>query len=88
MALQKNLTLTNNFDEQSEIDCYIRVAETLCSKTQCIAKFDVLRNNTDQVLEKRDHLFALDVTSDAKNVWEQAYNALKLIDEFSDAEDC
>jgi hypothetical protein len=88
MALRKTLSLTNNFGDQSQIDCYIRVVETLCSKNQCVAKFDLLRNGTDQILEKRDHLFQMDVAPDAKNIWEQAYQSLKLVAEFAGAQDC
>jgi hypothetical protein len=88
MALRKTLTLTNNFGDQSQIDCYIRVVETLCSKEQCVAKFDLLRNGTDKILEKRDHLFEMNVAPEAKNVWEQAYVSLKLVTEFANAQDC
>jgi hypothetical protein len=88
MALRKTLSLTNNFGDQSQIDCYIRVVEISCSKTQCVAKFNLLRNGTDKVLEKRDHLFEMNVTPEAKNIWEQAYTSLKLVTEFAGAQDC
>lgn len=88
MALQKTLSLTNSFGEQSEIDCYIRVVEVSCSKTQGSAKVNLLRSGTEKVLEQRDYLFEVDVAPEAKNVWEQVYEHLKTLPEFEGAVDC
>ena len=88
MALKKTLSLTNNFGEQSEFDCYIRVVEVSCAKTQGVAKVDLVKDGTDKVLKREDHLFEVDPSPDAKNIWEQAYTHLKTLARFDGAVDC
>jgi hypothetical protein len=88
MALKKSMLLTNNFGEQSQIDCYIRVTEVSCSKLHGVVKITLLRAGTERVLESRDSLFNVSVAPGALNIWGQAYEHLKTLPEYVDATDC
>jgi len=88
MALQKTLSLTNSFGETSEFDCYIRVVEVRCAKLSGVAKIDVLKNGTEQVLETRETLFEIDPDPSSANVWVQAYTHLKTLPQYEGAIDC
>lgn len=88
MALSKTLSLTNNFGQQSSLDCYIKVNEVRSSKTNAVANYSIMSNDKSKVYESNDIVFNSDVALDAPNIWTQAYQALKNTDMFKDAVDC
>ena len=88
MALQKTLSLVNNFGETSEFSCYIRLVEVRCAKETGVAKINLLKNGTEQVLESREHLFDVDPGPNAVNIWAQAYAHLKELPEYEGCIDC
>ena len=88
MALQKTLSLANNFGETSEFDCYVRVVEVRCAKQNGVVKINLLKNGTEQVLESREHLFDVDPAPESANVWTQAYTHLKTLPQYDGAVDC
>ena len=88
MALNKTLFLVNNFGEESEFNCYIRVVEVRCSKLTGVVKINLLKNGTEQVLESREHLFDVDPSPNAVNIWAQAYACLKELPEYEGCIDC
>jgi hypothetical protein len=88
MALKKSMSLTNNFGDQTQIDCYVRATEVNCSKLHGVVKIALLRDGTERVLENRDILFDVSVAPGAKNIWEQAYDHLKTLPEYAGATDC
>ena len=88
MALKKTMSLTNNFGEQSLIDCYIKVSLVNTSKTSGVIRLDLIKDETQIVIDSRDVLFEPDMQDGAPNVWAQAYLFVKTLPEFADAVDC
>jgi hypothetical protein len=88
MALQKVLSLANNFGEQSQIDCYIRVVEVSTAKSQGVVKLDIMRADQTRILEKRDMVFVPNLEPGAQHPWAQAYEHLKTLPEYAGAIDC
>jgi hypothetical protein len=87
MALQKTISLTDNFGiEVSFSDAYIRVDQLEGSKDS-ISIFVVTRDKQGgRVLATRHHDFQPDLDGD--NFIKQAYEHLKALPEFADAIDC
>jgi hypothetical protein len=88
MALSKVLHLTNNFGDLTDVDCYIRVSEVRAAKTQAVAEVDILKADKSRVIEKRDYIFQPDLSESSANMWKQAYDHLKTVQEFTGSVDC
>jgi hypothetical protein len=86
MALQKNLTLENNFDEQSMFpNAYIKVQSVNGNKERMTAVVVTHKEKNGFCLTSKSYNFVPDLNS---NFIEQAYNHLKTLPEFSGAMDC
>jgi hypothetical protein len=88
VALQKIMTLENNFGEQSTFDCYIKISEMICTKQNAIIKLEISKKDRTKVLAEKDFSFVLRLEESAKNPWSQGYAFLKTLDEFSGSLDC
>lgn len=87
MALQKNLTLVNNFGEDSVFkNAYIRVVEVSATKRSCNATLHFCKEKDGVVLQTKQYAF--DVNLDGGNFIKQAYDYLKTSPDFADAIDC
>jgi hypothetical protein len=86
MALQKNLTLENNFDEQSMFpNAYIKVQSVSGNKERMTAVVVMHKEKDGFCLRSKSYNFVPDLSS---NFIAQAYNHLKTLPEFSGAMDC
>jgi len=88
VALQKILSLENNFGEQSTFDCYIKISEMICTKQSAIIKVEISKKDRSRVLSEKDFSFVQSLEETAKNSWSQGYAFLKTLDEFSGSLDC
>jgi hypothetical protein len=88
MALEKDISLKNNFSENSFFkNAYIQVAEVSGTKKLIDAKIFIKKQDQVNVLEQRTISFVPSVEDDSKNFIKQAYEHLKTMDEFSNARD-
>ena len=89
MALQKNITLKNNFNEESVIkNAYIQIYEVSGGKLNLNVKYFIKQENKVNVVEKRSFDFLPSVENNSANFIAQAYNYLKTLPEFAGAVDC
>lgn len=88
MALVKKLVLTDNFGGQTAYDCYVRIVEVRSSKTNAVAKYNIMSADQVKVYESKDIDFETSVALDSPNIWTQAYRALKALPMFENAMDC
>jgi hypothetical protein len=87
MALSKNLTLVNNFGEDSVFsNAYVRVAQVTGTKRSCNAWVQVCKSSDGPVLQTNEYSF--DVNMDGGNFIKQSYDYLKTLPEFAGAVDC
>lgn len=87
MALSKNLTLMNNFNEESVFkNAYIRVVEVSATKRSCNATLHFCKEANGTVLQTKQYAF--DVNLDGGNFIKQAYEYLKTHPDFVGAVDC
>ncbi len=87
MALSKNLTLVNNFGEDSVFNnAYVRVAQVTGTKRSCNAWVQVCKSADGPVLQTNEYLF--DANMDGGNFIKQTYDYLKTLPEFDGAVDC
>ena len=87
MALQKNISLKDNFDITVDFkDAYIKVTSLEGDKESMVATVDTSDKSGGQVLERKAYEFAPQL--DGGNIIAQAYEHLKTLPEFSDATDC
>ena len=88
MALQKSLTLTDNFGEEIQFpNAYIRVETVTATKTQATAEVVICKNAGDKQLSNKFYSFQANLDSGANHI-KQAYQFLKTLPEFSGATDC
>lgn len=86
MALEKNITLKNNFSEDSFFEnAYIQVAEISGTKKLINALVFIKKQDRVNVLDQRTVSFVPSVSNNSYNFIKQAYEHLKTMDEFSDA---
>jgi len=87
MALTKNITLKNNFDEDSIFgNAYIKVTKIYGGKENIIATVGIFKQKDGELLIEKHHNVA--VLLDGKNFIAQAYDHLKTLPEFSGSIDC
>jgi hypothetical protein len=88
MALEKDITLKNNFSEDSFFEsAYIQVAEISGTKKLINAVIFIKKQDRVNVLEQRVVSFVPSVSNTSQNFIKQAYEHLKTMDEFSNALD-
>lgn len=92
MALKKTLTLVSNFGDEVAKECYIRVVEVRTAKTMggfAVEFLDAakLEDNIRQLYDRKDYSFYPTVGVKDANIWAQAYEHLKTLDEYAGAED-
>jgi hypothetical protein len=86
MALQKNLTLENNFDEESMFpNAYIKVQSVTGNKERMTAVVVMHKEKDGFSLKSKSYEFVPDLNS---NFIAQAYSHLKTLPEFAGAVDC
>lgn len=89
MALQKNMTLKNNFNEESVIkNAYIQIYEVSGGKLNLNVKYFIKQENKVNVVDRRSFNFSPSVENNSANFIAQAYNHLKTLPEFAGAVDC
>lgn len=88
MALRKQLNLNSNLGEVSSVDCYIRLKNVFTDKVSGTLQYDILRDNSDFVIETRQAYFEPDMSIRYANIWTQGYEHLKTLPEFAGAIDC
>lgn len=87
MALSKKLTLKNNFNEDSIFNAaYIKVETYSGNKSQMLFDVNIYDKKEGQLLKKLSFTFAPNM--DAGNFIAQAYQHLKTLSDFADANDC
>jgi len=88
MALQKTMTLVNNFGTTSILqDCYVVVTSVAGDKSNIIANVGIYEDQTKQRLYKsEEYTFVPDM--DGGNFIQQSYLYLKTTESFSGATDC
>ena len=87
MAIQKSLTLTSNLGDEVTVPCYIRVKFTGVTKESVLCQYEIMRDESDHVIEIKEFCFDVDMQTNAPNIWTQSYNALKALPEFAGATD-
>lgn len=89
MALNKNITLKNNFGENTEIkNAYIKVACVETTKENSLAIVEYKKNIDAEPIVKESFNFKSDISENSKNALIQAYLHLKTLPEFDGAVDC
>lgn len=87
MALSQNITLKNNFDENSTFaNAYIKVESIVGNKNEIAAKVAWLKSADGNVLTRKTYIFS--PALDGQNFIAQAYLHLKSLPEFAGAADC
>lgn len=87
MALQKTITLTDNFDIDVVItDCYMKVSEIKGNKNVIAFNVDYL-NSSGTVIKRKRFTMTPSVSANSDNFIAQAYQHLKSLSEFNDAQD-
>lgn len=87
MALQKTLTLTNNFGTKTVLeDVYIKVTRIEGNKLELLAEASLLPKEGGEPYKVERVAFAPDLDGD--NFIKQTYLHLKTLPEFADAIDC
>jgi|688.fasta_scaffold286675_1 hypothetical protein len=87
MALQKTITLIDNFGEVVTFEsAYVKVLRVVGSKSEVEIIYGIARNNTGDVLQINSVRFIPDM--DGENFIRQAYLHLKTLPEFANAVDC
>jgi hypothetical protein len=86
MALQKTLLLTNNFGTVTELsNCYIKVDTVSGDKNRLRFGINIMSGPSGSTYDRQEHIFT--PSMDGGNFIKQAYEHLKTLPEFSDAED-
>jgi hypothetical protein len=88
MAIEKDITLKNNFSEDSFFkNAYIQVAEISGTKKLLNIKVFIKKQDQVNVLDERVVSFVPSVDDGSKNFIKQAYEHLKTMEEFSNGKD-
>lgn len=89
MALKKDISLKNNFGEQTKVkDVYIKVSEVLFTKNKAIGKVQFLKAKEDLPFHIDTIVFDASVGVDSKNAIAQGYDYIKTLPDFDGAVDC
>jgi hypothetical protein len=89
MALQKNISLTNNFGEQTIVpNAYIKVGEVIFNKEKSFGKIFFKKTKDSDTIDIKNFEFESIVGQNAKDAIAQGYDYLKTLPEFADAVDC
>lgn len=89
MALKINLNLVNNFGQISSLtNCYCKVTQIVGDKARINFKVAVMNEEKNFVYQEKTFGFDPSVNDNAKNFIAQAYEHLKTLPEFSEAQDC
>jgi len=87
MALTKNITLKNNFDEDSVFaNSYIRVDKVIAGKSSMVASVGFYKTKDGATITTQHH--ECPVNLDGGNFIKQAYDHLKTLPEFAGTVDC
>lgn len=87
MALQKNLSLTNNFGTQTEFsNAYIKVSRIEGDKSEVLATVSYMTEKDGRELMQNS--FYVPVELNETNFIAQVYAHLKTLEDFSGAKDC
>jgi hypothetical protein len=87
MALQKTISLANNFGESSVFkNSYIKVSRFNGTKERLV--FDASFRKTSTSMELSKTVYEINYNLDGENPIKQAYLYLKTLPEFADAVDC
>jgi hypothetical protein len=88
MAIEKNITLKNNFSEDSFFEsAYIQVAEISGTKKLINAVIFIKKQDRINVLEQRVVSFVPSIDGNSSNFIKQTYEHLKTMNEFSNGKD-
>ena len=89
MALKKTFQAEDNFGKVVTLtDAYFRVSQVSGDKYSMHASIEVLNAEKNRLLMQRSVSFVPSVANDAANFIAQAYEYLKSLPEFSEAQDC
>ena len=89
MALKTNIDLANNFGQISRLaNCYCKVTQYVGDKNQINFKVLIMNEQKDFVYKEEIFGFTPSVDDKSKNFIAQAYEHLKSLPEFSEAQDC
>jgi len=87
MALEKTVTLVNNFGQDVALqNAYVKVQSISSDKKTTNCYVDIRKIKDGDVFETKRYGFFHDLNG--KNFIAQAYNHLKTLPEFAGAEDC
>lgn len=87
MALKKTVSITTNLNTEAIFtDAYIRVDNVKVEKNFGQALVQTHKEKNGTVVSQMNYSF--EYTLDGPNPIEQAYNHLKSLDKFTDAQDC
>jgi hypothetical protein len=87
MALQKPITLKNNFgDDVTFSQAYIRVNQLTGDKHQIMIDVSIHKLRDQQIVDSKNYLFTPDL--EGKNFIAQAYDFIKTLPEFAGSIDC
>lgn len=87
MALTKNVTLKNNFGEDSVFgNAYIRVDKVIAGKASMVASVAFYKAKDGAAITTQQHECPVDL--DGGNFIKQAYEHIKTLPEFAGAVDC
>ena len=89
MALKKTFQAEDNFGKVVTLtDAYFRVSQVSGDKSLMHASIEVLNSEKNRLLMQQSVSFTPSVASDSANFIAQAYEHLKSLPEFSEAQDC
>lgn len=89
MALKKTFQVEDNFGQVVTLtDAYCRVTQVVGDKSLLNVSIEILNSEKNRLLMDRSVSFAPSVESNAANFIAQAYEHLKSLPEFSEAQDC
>jgi hypothetical protein len=89
MALKKTFQAEDNFGKVVTLtDAYFRVSQVSGDKYLMHVSIEVLNSEKNRLLMQRSVSFTPSVDGGAPNFIEQAYEHLKSLPEFSEAQDC
>lgn len=87
MALQKDMTLVDNFGESITFSkCYMRVDSVNTNKINAVAMLGFYKEDKTPLYVSNLYEFMPKIES--SNIFEQAYNHIKMLPEFAGSIDC
>jgi hypothetical protein len=89
MALQKKVTVTDNFGINVDFDtAYIKVSKVMGGKDELIAYVDLYDQQGGNIVQNNQYIFQPSVADDSDNFIKQSYEYIKTLDKFLGATDC